>query len=316
MLNFVVGIDLGGTLLRAALIDSEGYIHNKTSLATASKKGSQEIINQICKLTSIVSKSISKDQILGIGISSPGPLNSKKGLILTAPTLVGFKNIPLVKILEERLKLPVFLENDAIAAAIGEHRFGAGQGFNNLVYITVSTGIGGGVIIDGKVLYGFMGMAGHIGHMTIIRNGDKCSCGNQGCWEAYGSGAALTKRAKKYLDTGIKSMISNYSKIDGAAVFDSAKKGDKLALQIVFEESEILGLGITNLLHLYSPEIIILGGGVSNGFDLLIPGINYYIKNHAMLPFHNVKIKPSIHKDNSGLLGASIIVFNNNKSLL
>ena len=125
MLNFVVGIDLGGTLLRAALIDSEGYIHNKTSLATASKKGSQEIINQICKLTSIVSKSISKDQILGIGISSPGPLNSKKGLILTAPTLVGFKNIPLVKILEERLKLPVFLENDAIAAAIGEHRFGA-----------------------------------------------------------------------------------------------------------------------------------------------------------------------------------------------
>jgi glucokinase len=194
------------------------------------------------------------------------------------------------------LPYKVYLENDGIAAAIGEWKFGAGQGLASLVYVTVSTGIGGGVVVDGKVLHGRKGMAGHIGHMAIMPHGVRCNCGSVGCWEAYAAGPAFAARAKA---------------TTAAEVFAAALAGDKAAQQHVDDEVYFLSLGITSLLHLYSPEMIIIGGGLSNAFHQLHPGIARYVAENAMPAFRDVPIVKAGLGGNSGLVGAAALVFQN-----
>jgi glucokinase len=193
----------------------------------------------------------------------------------------------------------VQLENDGIAAAIGEWKHGAGKGLQSIVYVTVSTGIGGGVIVDGNVLRGRKGMAGHIGHMAIYPEGLRCSCGNAGCWEAYAAGPAFAARAATALGKNLQPM----------EVFALARQGDAMAQNQVDEEARLLGIGITSLLHLYSPEKIIIGGGLSNAFAQLEPGIAAYIKDNAMLAFKDTPVVTAALGGNSGLVGAAVLVF-------
>lgn len=256
-----------------------------------------------------MSKGIASDHIKGVGLASPGPLDTEKGVALSIPTLAGFDNIPLADLLQQKLDLPLQLENDCIAAALGEWRFGAGKGYNNFVYVTVSTGIGGGVVADGKLLRGRKGMAGHIGHMSIVQNGIRCACGNLGCWEAYGSGTALAQRAKDCAPLSKTSLGLGGATIDGHAVFTAAARGDALARQLVAEEAKILGTGIVSLLHLYSPELIIMGGGMANNFDVLHPAITAHISTYAMPAFRDVMVTRAALGENSGLIGAAALVF-------
>ncbi|MDQ0474548.1 ROK family protein [Labrys wisconsinensis] len=307
MPRLAIGLDLGGTQVRAALVDEGGYIQARAAVATAAAAGPEIVIDQLHWVAEAVSTGVPAADLAGIGVAAPGPLDTGTGTALGLPTLAGFVDLPLARLLAERFDRPVRLENDGIAAALGEWRFGAGRGHANLVYVTVSTGIGGGVVSDGRLLRGRRGMAGHVGHMTIMRDGAPCSCGHRGCWEAYGAGPAFARRAREQAARTPGTQLAG--PIDARAVFEAAAAGDALAAALVAEEADILGLGIAGLLHLYSPEIVIVGGGVAHGFPALHPGIAARIRTAAMAPFRDVPVVRAALGDNAGLVGAAALAF-------
>ena len=192
-----IGIDIGGSRLRAALVNASGAILERRETMTMAQAGPAAVIAQVVDLVSQIVPDAERASLAGAGIACPGPLDTERGLALGVPTLAGWSNIPIAEMIGTALAMPVRLENDGIAAAIGEWKFGAGRGLRHLAYITVSTGIGGGVVLDGRPLHGRMGMAGHVGHMTVQRNGAHCPCGNRGCWEAYASGTAFGQRISR-----------------------------------------------------------------------------------------------------------------------
>ena len=301
-----IGIDIGGTQLRVALVDGAGSIRKRTAVRTEAGAGPAAVIAQIAGLVAEVVGEIDRSALLGAGVSCPGPLDTITGTALGIPTLAGWSDIPVAAMIEAALQLPVRLENDGIAAANGEWRFGAGRGLDNLVYVTVSTGIGGGIVADGHLIHGRRGMAGHIGHMIVARDGAVCSCGNRGCWEAYASGTAFAAAAAKA--AGAKGPFP-----EAKAVFDAAREGDTVARSLVAEEAEWLGVGLISLVHLYSPQKIIIGGGLANGFDLLAPGIAKRLAQGAMPAFRDVEVAPATLGDNPGLIGAAALWFPHQK---
>jgi glucokinase len=292
-----LGIDIGGSRLRAALVDPSGTILARTETITNASAGPETVIAQVVDLVTTVASPADRSALAGAGVACPGPLDTATGRALGIPTLSGFADFPLAARLEAALGLPVALENDGIAAAIGEWQFGAGRGLDNIVYITVSTGIGGGIIADGKPLRGRMGMAGHVGHMTIMRDGEACPCGSHGCWEAYASGTAFTRRIRSVAPDALP-----------ATIFAAAREGYTAAQALVAEEADWLGIGITNLLHLYSPQCVVIGGGISNGFALLEPGIRARIQRNAMAAFRDIPIVVAGLGENAGLVGAASLV--------
>ena len=298
MTDLAVGIDLGGTSLRAALVGADGRVAARRALATRAREGPDVVVGQIVEAVAAVSAMAGTGRIRGVGVSAPGPLDTRRGVALQLPTLAGFADFPLAETLARRLGMPVRLENDGIAACLGEWRFGAGRGRENLVYVTLSTGIGGGAVVDGRLLRGRMGLAGHVGHMTIVRDGVPCPCGNRGCWEAYAAGPAFAARASARAGRPM----------DAAAVFDAAAAGEPLARELVAEEADLIGIGVANLLHLFSPEVVVLGGGLGNRFDALLPGIAARLARAAMPCFRDVPVVPAALGDNAGLVGAGLLV--------
>jgi glucokinase len=288
-----LGIDLGGTQLRVAVITRSGEILRRAAVGTDVVGGPVAVVAQMQSLAEAVGFGESGKAIEAIGVSAPGPLDSGTGTIINMPTLPGWSDFPLRKVLTDAFRRPVILENDGIAAAYGEWKFGAGKGFSNLVYVTVSTGIGGGVVVDGKLMRGNRGMAGHVGHIMIDREGPICGCGGAGCFEAFASGTAFSKagQAKGFAD--------------GQAIVTAAREGHKVAMQLVAQEAAYLGYGFSSLLHLYSPQRLIIGGGVSNALDLMLPQIRMLIDKFAMPPFRAVELVPALLGDNSGLIGAA-----------
>ena len=307
--DLAIGIDLGGTQIRAALVDRQGTILKRQSERTRAAAGPDAVIGQIATLAAIVSNEAAPSRLAGVGVSSPGPLDTGQGLALDIPTLAGFVNYPFKAALVRRLAMPVAIENDGIAAALGEWKFGAARGLANVVYVTVSTGIGGGVIAGNRVLRGRRGMAGHVGHMSFVRGGELCFCGNRGCFEAYGSGTAFTRRANAAVASGAKSALGKDGKlVDAAAVFAASAAGDGLAQSLVREEAEILGQGFASLLHLYSPDVLVMGGGLSQQFDTLSDGIMASLRRSAMPAFRDTPVVCAALGGNSGLIGAAGLV--------
>jgi glucokinase len=298
--DIAIAVDLGGTQIRVALVDVEGNILERDSVLTDAKAGPEKVVRQIGELVSQVKAKAAGRVIAGVGVSSPGPLDSEKGLALSLPTLKGFTEFPLRSALVDAVQMDVKLENDGIAAAIGEWRFGAGRGLKNLVYVTVSTGIGGGVIVDNHVMRGRKGMAAHVGHMAIEVDGLLCNCGNKGCIEAYAAGPAFTARAQRLMGN---------SELTAADVFAAAKSGQEVAIELVEDEARLLGMGFTSLLHLYSPDILVMGGGLSNEFEALYPTIRSYMDQNAMPAFKDVPLVKAKLGGNSGLVGAASLVF-------
>ncbi len=296
---YAIAIDLGGTQIRSALVDESGTVLNRFATATKARSDGDTVVLQMADAALEVSKGQESANIRGVGVSSPGPLDTTLGVTHGLPTIDGFDNFPIKQALQDKLPFPIFIENDGIAAAIGEWQHGAGEGLNSIVYVTVSTGIGGGVIVDGNVLRGRKGMAGHVGHLAIYPDGLRCSCGNAGCWEAYAAGPGFALRASKALGKTVQPI----------EVFALARDGHAEAQKQVDEQARLLGIGITSLLHLYSPEMVIVGGGLSNAFDQLSPGIAAYVEQNAMRPFRDVAIKKAALGGNSGLIGAAALVF-------
>jgi glucokinase len=310
MKNIAIGIDLGGTTVRAALVDRRGQVLARVENSTDATAGPEQVLQQIQALADGLLAEIDPLSVVGVGVSAPGPLDTVSGIATYTPTLAGFVDFPLRSELQKRFACPLSLENDGIAAAIGEWQFGAGIGLENLVYVTVSTGIGGGVILDNRVLRGRKGMAGHVGHMSVQPNGALCPCGNHGCFEAYGSGTAFALRAiESALQCSETRLGKDGAAIDGAAVFAAARDGDRLANKLIEDEAEILGRGFTSLIHLFSPDVVIMGGGLSHEFARLKPGIQAYISQWAMPAFREVPVVQAALGQNSGLVGAAALAF-------
>ena len=290
--DLVLGIDLGGTQVRAAVVNTTGKILRRAADLTDVKGGPPAVVEQMLRLVREVEGG-ERQQIKAVGVSSPGPLDSDTGVTFDLPTIPGWNGFPLRTVLAEKLGRSVILENDGIAAAHGEWKFGAGRGLKHLVYVTVSTGIGGGVVVDNKLMRGRRGMAAHVGHMLIARDGPICGCGAVGCFEALASGTALNAIAKT---AGFENAVN---------LTHAARQGNAAATVLLNREAEWLGYGFVSLMHLFSPERLIVGGGVASALDLMRPTIERIVQDNAMPAFKETKIVSAELGDNAGLVGAA-----------
>ena len=282
MKNYVIGVDLGGTKISTALSTFEGNIISQTVVPTNSSEGELPVLNRIISSINEVinGANITINEVEAIGIGSPGPLDAKKGLIITTPNLP-FKNYNLVQPIKERFNVPVYLDNDANVAAIGEFMFGAGKGKENIVFFTVSTGVGGGAVLNGQAYRGNTSNALEIGHMTVAPDGPRCGCGNVGCLEAVASGTAIGKRGQEAVQTNVETSLKKYDKITSYEVFVEAKNGDAVAKEIVDKAMNYLGIGVANAISIFDPEMVIIGGGVSKVGDILFDTVKSVVKTRC-----------------------------------
>lgn len=305
--KYVVAIDLGGTKIYTGLVDFEGNIKKEIKVDTEADKGVDKIVENIKNTISYVIKDVKKDSIKAIGIGSPGPLNVKKGIIQSPPNLP-FKNYNIVEVLEKEFDIPTFLDNDANCATLAEHLFGKGKGLENLVYITVSTGIGAGAILNGKIYRGSTSNALEVGHTTIEGKGAVCGCGNFGCSEALSSGTAIAKRGREIKASNAYTTLKNYDNITAREVFEESSKGDIMSKIILEDALRNLGILVSNVANSFDPEMIILGGGVINGGGPLMEIINEEVNKRVLEPIReNLKIEISNLEGKSGCLGAAAL---------
>ncbi len=313
----IIGIDLGGTRVRAVMTDGTGAFLARCGMHTEADMGLDHVLDRITAAVEAVTLGADHSQLVGLGIGAPGPLNPVTGVVYSPPNLPGWDNVPLRDILEARTGLPVFLGNDANLAALGEYTFGAGKDYRYLVYITVSTGVGGGVIEDGRILMGAKGAAGEIGHMSIDLNGPRCNCGNIGCLEILTSGTGIRRRAIEMLEGGRASLMrelagDDLSDITAITVATAAELGDEAARELLHQTGVYLGVGVTNILHLFNPEIVVIGGGVSTIGDAIFRPLLQIVEERAMLAFRvGVPIVPTALGDDIGLYGAAALVLQN-----
>lgn len=304
----VIAVDIGGTQVRVALFKDD-RLQQRAALPTDVTGGPSGVMDQI---DALIEQMVAKDDrktITGIGLSLAGPIDTESAVVTRIPTLPGWDGLPVAQALSERTGFPARVENDGIAATLGEWRYGAGRGISNIVYLTVSTGIGGGAVVDGRLLHGRKGIAGHLGHMRMAQEGPTCPCGTVGCFEALASGSALTERAVSTADKSDHlAGIAQSRAIDARDVFEGARADDSHCLDLVAEEARYLGQGITSVIHIFSPDRVVMGGGLSKAFDQLEHGIHEIISRDAMPPFRSVPVVKSALGDDSGLFGAASLV--------
>lgn len=306
MKNYVVGIDLGGTKISCALADLEGQVISQNTVPTNAQEGEIPVLNRIiqCVQTVLSNGDITIDKVRAIGIGSPGPLDAKTGVIITTPNLP-FKNFNLVSPLKEKFGVPVYLDNDANVAAIGEFMFGAAKGTENMVYFTVSTGVGGGAVLNGKVYRGNTSNALEIGHMTVLPNGPRCNCGNIGCLEAVSSGTAIGKRGKEAVESKVETSLRQYENVTSYEVFKEAKAGDKVAQDIVDSCLNYLGIGVANAIAIFDPEMVIIGGGVSKVGSVVFDKVQEVVNKRCFKSMADAcKILPAGLGTDAGVIGA------------
>ncbi|MCB2288058.1 ROK family protein [Clostridium algidicarnis] len=306
MKEYFIGIDLGGTKIAGVITDLKGNIIKENIIKTMAEYGDKAIVLRIINLIEdlIISSGKTLEDIRAVGIGSPGPLDPKRGIIITTPNLP-FENFDIITPIKEKFNVPVFLDNDANVAVIGEYTLGAGKNTKNMVYITVSTGIGGGAIINGKIYRGNTFNALEIGHMTLLPDGPKCNCGNYGCFEALASGTAISKRAEEAVESGRDTSLLNYFKITSYEVFKEAEKGDSVSRHIIDSSLEYLGIGIANIITLFDPEVIILGGGVMKAGQIIFDRIKEVVDQRCFKNMASAcKIVPSALGEKSGVIGA------------
>jgi glucokinase len=304
-------IDLGGTKLRAVVADLEGNILGEVIRLSEAGEGPERVIARMVEtLEAAASKAgVSLSDIRAVGVASPGALDLVHGLVQEAPQLPGWDGVPLVEIMSKRLGIPALLENDANAAALGENRFGAGRGTRFLVYLTISTGVGGGIIIDRKVYHGVSGAAGELGHMVVWFNGPRCLCGERGCLEAIASGTGLSWRAKEVVDAGqapgLAAILREKGELDADEIADAARAGDPDARRLFDEAGLYLGVALANYVNIFNPEMIVLGGGVLTGAaDLFFDHAERIMRQLARKePLKYVRLERAALGDRSGPLG-------------
>jgi glucokinase len=307
--QWVAGIDIGGTKIALALAAGDGRIVEQTRFPTRIEEGPHRIVEQALKEIGRMLERTGA-RLAAVGIGCGGPLDRGRGLILSPPNLPGWDEFPVVALVEERLGARACLDNDANAAALGEHRYGAGRGYEDLVYITQSTGIGGGVIVRGRLVHGIYDGAGEVGHMTVLPDGPPCGCGARGCLEALCSGTAIARRARERMAAGETSSLSALGPegVTGRAVAEAALAGDALAREVWDEMIHYLAVGVGNLFNVLAPEAVVIGGGVSTAGEQLFGPLRERVRSRArMLPPEKINILQASLGGDSALYGAVIL---------
>jgi len=313
--DLILALDLGGTHFRLALADESGEVLSHYEDLTFAGKGPEQGIRRIVGAAREMLSGTDTGSLRGMGVAAAGLIDCEAGVLLTSPNMQSWYKSPLKEILERELKMPVWVGNDANLAALGEHMFGAGKDSDDIIYLTVSTGIGGGVITGGELLSGSCGFAGELGHMTIDVNGPRCKCGNVGCLEVMASGTAIARLAVERLEDGEESAIADLvdgdlDRVTAEVVAGAAKSGDTLAKEVMQTAATNLGVGVVNMVHIFNPELVIIGGGVSKAGDLIFEPVRRVVAERIM-PDIEVRILPAYLGDDSGLLGAVALVLRN-----
>ena len=267
--DYTAGVDLGATKIFSLVLDADGQEGGADTRPTGADGGPEAVIANIVASVeaSLAQAGATQERLRGVGMAAPGPIDWQRGVVSEAPNMPGWHEVPLVRRLEEALGVPAWLENDADAAALAEHRFGAGRGVRHMIFITVSSGVGGGLIVDGRLHRGASGAAGEVGHMVLNEKGPLCTCGNNGCLEAYASGLAIAARAGEAIESGRSPTLARLAlespPLSAETVFRAAAAGDEVSQGIIGEAAHYLGLGMVNLVHIFNPELIVIGGGLS-----------------------------------------------------
>ena len=315
--KYVIGIDLGGTFIKAALFDLQGALLEKTKLPTQAEAGPGTVVDRMALAgTSLLQEAnLTTGDLLGIGIGVPGNHDFTTGTVLFSPNL-DWRHVPVKTMLESKLPVEVYLDNDANAAALGELWQGAGQGAQHMVMITVGTGVGGGLILGGRLYRGATGSAGEIGHTILLEGGPRCNCGIQGHLEALTSAPWMVKRVREALAQGQESSLTNVVNIEAKDIFKAAGEGDALAQKMVAETAKYLGMGLANLVNILNPELIVIGGGVSKAGSLLLEPIREKIKELALeVPASSVQVVRARLGNDAGSYGAAALVLHSRKIL-
>ncbi len=310
--SFTIGIDLGGTNLRVAAVSPEGAILEKIDLDTEVKEGRERVVGDICAAVTEIESRMSGARMAGVGIGVPGIIDLAEGTVRQAPNLPGWAGFPVREDLEARLRTQVILENDANAAALGEKWVGAGRDVSDLCMLTLGTGIGGGVILDGRIWHGMDGMASEFGHMTIEPNGALCPCGNLGCIEAYASASAITHMAMTAIRVGRSAALARAAEelgeLTAEIVYIKAKQGDIVAREIFDMVGRCLGVAIANLINAFNLPLYVLGGGVARGWDAFAPILMAEVRKRSIVYRASAtRIEPSALGSDAGLLGAAYL---------
>ncbi len=309
----VLAVDLGGTKIIVAIVSADGKIVAEQRHPTGAGEGVRPVIDRLLAAIDrlLAAEKMEVSQLDGISVAAAGAIDSDRGIINLSPNLPGWRDIPLKDIIMDRYGTKVFLVNDASAAALGEQRCGVERGVDNLILITVGTGIGGGIIINGELYTGPSGSAGEIGHMTIDVNGLKCACGNTGCLETLASGTAIAREAKGRMGSGEKSSLVGMVKgkiedITAEKVGAAARSGDALSQDVIHKAATYLGVGMVNVVNIFNPEMIVVGGGVAKLGELLLEPARKVVTARAFpISARAVRIVVSGLGDEAGVLGAA-----------
>lgn len=316
--DYFLVIDIGGTKIRSAIGDNRGHLLKKIKSFTQAKAGAKTIINDLLAMSDqvIALTGVDTSILKGIGISFGGPVDFKKQKILRSQHVSGWDSLYLAKIFGTKYNLPAIIDNDANAAAFGEKVFGAGKQIDNLFYLTISTGVGGGVILDGKIWHGAHSLAGELGHCIIDRNGPLCFCGKKGCLEAVASGTGLAKitiaelKNKPQIKTKIRNLVSNkLNQVTAITIYQAARQDDSYAKKIVDQSIVNLALGISNVINIFDPQMVVIGGGITNEAEMFFEPLREYVSQFSMFKqSFPVPIVPAKLGDDAGLKGALALI--------
>ncbi len=315
--RWIVGLDIGGTNVVVGLVPFGGGVpQGVRKLLTLPETGGEEVVRRAGGAVEEAMEEVfrtlggNRDQIAGIGIGAPGPLNRQTGVLLEAPNL-GWKDFPLRDLVSDVLGLPAAVDNDANCATYGEWWMGAGRGSTTLVGLTLGTGIGGGLVVNGEIHHGASDAAGEFGHMTIDSTGRKCNCGNYGCLEAYASGPNIAARAVEGIESGIESVLvelveGDLAKITAATVYEGVVLGDPYADEVMKETAKFLGVGIANLINILNPDVIVIAGGVTRAGDHLFVPLRKEVRRRAFRSAVDAcQIVPAALPETAGVIGAA-----------
>lgn len=309
--HYAIGIDLGGTSVKYALIDSEGEFHYQGKIPSRADESADAVIHQLTLAIDDIAEytELQDISIRGIGIGTPGIVDeTNRTIIGGAENIKGWENIPLADCIEERTGLPTSIGNDANLMGLGETQYGAGKGATHVVFLTIGTGIGGAVVIDGKLFNGFANRGTELGHVPLIANGEKCACGSIGCLEHYASTAALIRRFRQRIaDAGI---FYPSRKINGELIVRLYKEGDKIATQSLDEHCDFLGHGIAGFINIFSPQRIVIGGGLSEAGEFYIRKVSEKARHYAISDCAvNTEIMAASLGNRAGCIGAASLIF-------
>jgi len=315
--KWTVGVDFGGTNIKVGVVDGQGKVAGEAVLSTrdhatpsAFAEGLDEAIDQLADRLGLT-----REGLCGAGIGAPGLIDVRRGLVYRLVNVPGgWPNVPLARLLEQRLRCPCAVDNDVNVVALGEWRFGAGRGTLNSVYITLGTGVGGGLVINGQLFRGITGSAGEIGHMAISLDGPRCACGRRGCLEAFVGTAALLRNARHAGQSGGRILArltrQHRGRLTPELISQAAQAGDQAAIRIWQEFGRHLGLGLSNVVNLLSPERIVIGGGISRAWPLFAPSLMTTIREEAFgIPANACQVVRAKLGDRAGIIGGAVLVW-------